>query len=112
MRIRAAAVFTLAPYRVEHMLHLLDHLGFGVGIFGIDAAREELQDARLGISGIWAAARRSQQKLHAAPPGIEQFNEEAVRRGVYLLSGVSIHRDVRSWDKPSDHVPLVIELDL
>ena len=29
-----------------------------------------------------------------------------------LLSGVSIHRDVRSWEKPSDHVPLVIELDL
>lgn len=28
-----------------------------------------------------------------------------------LLTGVSIHRDVRSWDKPSDHVPLVIELD-
>jgi len=29
-----------------------------------------------------------------------------------LLSGVTIHRDVRSWDKPSDHVPLVIELDV
>jgi len=29
-----------------------------------------------------------------------------------VLSGVSIHRDVRSWDKPSDHVPLVIELDV
>src|ERR1700709_1283513 len=29
-----------------------------------------------------------------------------------LLSGVSIHRDVRSWEKPSDHVPFVIELDL
>jgi exodeoxyribonuclease-3 len=28
------------------------------------------------------------------------------------LAGVSIHRDVRSWEKPSDHVPLVIELDL
>jgi exodeoxyribonuclease-3 len=28
-----------------------------------------------------------------------------------LLLGVSIHRDVRSWDKPSDHVPLVVELD-
>ncbi|MCR5879900.1 exodeoxyribonuclease III [Phenylobacterium sp. J367] len=28
-----------------------------------------------------------------------------------LLQGVSIHRDVRSWDKPSDHVPLVVELD-
>jgi exodeoxyribonuclease III len=28
-----------------------------------------------------------------------------------LLRGVSIHRDVRSWDKPSDHVPLVVELD-
>jgi exodeoxyribonuclease III len=28
------------------------------------------------------------------------------------LRGVSIHRDVRSWEKPSDHVPLVIELDL
>jgi exodeoxyribonuclease-3 len=27
------------------------------------------------------------------------------------LRGVSIHRDVRGWDKPSDHVPLVIELD-
>ena len=29
-----------------------------------------------------------------------------------LLQGVSIHRDVRSWDKPSDHVPFVIELDV
>ena len=29
-----------------------------------------------------------------------------------LLAGVGIHRDVRSWDKPSDHVPLVIELDI
>ena len=28
------------------------------------------------------------------------------------LVGVSIHRDVRSWDKPSDHVPLVVELDV
>lgn len=28
------------------------------------------------------------------------------------LRGVSIHRDVRSWEKPSDHVPLVVELDL
>ena len=27
------------------------------------------------------------------------------------LRGVSIHRDVRSWDKPSDHVPLMVELD-
>jgi exodeoxyribonuclease-3 len=27
------------------------------------------------------------------------------------LLGASIHRDVRSWDKPSDHVPLVVELD-
>ena len=29
-----------------------------------------------------------------------------------LLLGVSIHRDVRSWEKPSDHVPFVIELDV
>ena len=29
-----------------------------------------------------------------------------------LLRGVSIHRDVRGWEKPSDHVPLMIELDL
>ena len=29
-----------------------------------------------------------------------------------VLAGVSIHRDVRAWDKPSDHVPLVVELDL
>lgn len=29
-----------------------------------------------------------------------------------LLTGVSIHRDVRAWEKPSDHVPLVIELDV
>jgi exodeoxyribonuclease-3 len=27
------------------------------------------------------------------------------------LRGVSIHRDVRAWDKPSDHVPLVIEIE-
>jgi len=29
-----------------------------------------------------------------------------------LLAGASIHRDVRGWDKPSDHVPFVIELDI
>jgi exodeoxyribonuclease III len=29
-----------------------------------------------------------------------------------VLLGVSIHRDVRSWEKPSDHVPFVIELDV
>jgi exodeoxyribonuclease-3 len=28
-----------------------------------------------------------------------------------ILRGVSIHRDVRAWDKPSDHVPVVIELE-
>ncbi|MFZ5668062.1 MAG: exodeoxyribonuclease III [Pseudomonadota bacterium] len=28
------------------------------------------------------------------------------------LRGVEIHRDVRGWDKPSDHVPVVVELDL
>ena len=26
------------------------------------------------------------------------------------LVGVQIHRDVRGWDKPSDHVPVVVEL--
>ncbi len=29
-----------------------------------------------------------------------------------LLRGVEIHRDVRGWEKPSDHVPLVVELDV
>jgi exodeoxyribonuclease-3 len=28
------------------------------------------------------------------------------------LLGVAIHKDVRGWEKPSDHVPLMIELDL
>jgi exodeoxyribonuclease-3 len=28
------------------------------------------------------------------------------------LTGVEIHRDVRARDKPSDHVPVVVELDL
>jgi exodeoxyribonuclease-3 len=28
-----------------------------------------------------------------------------------LLRGCVIHKDVRGWDKPSDHVPLVVELD-
>jgi len=28
------------------------------------------------------------------------------------LIACEIHRDVRGWDKPSDHVPLVVELDL
>jgi exodeoxyribonuclease III len=32
-------------------------------------------------------------------------------RAADLLAGVSIHKDVRAWDKPSDHVPLVVELD-
>jgi exodeoxyribonuclease-3 len=27
-----------------------------------------------------------------------------------VLTGVIIHRDVRGWDKPSDHVPVMIEL--
>lgn len=29
-----------------------------------------------------------------------------------LLTGAVIHREVRGWEKPSDHVPLVIELDV
>jgi exodeoxyribonuclease-3 len=29
-----------------------------------------------------------------------------------LLRGAAIHRDVRSWDKPSDHVPFVVELEV
>ena len=29
-----------------------------------------------------------------------------------VLKDVTIHRDVRGWDKPSDHVPVVVELDL
>ena len=29
-----------------------------------------------------------------------------------LLSGVSIEKHVRGWDKPSDHVPVMIELDI
>ncbi len=29
-----------------------------------------------------------------------------------LLKGVTIEREVRGWDKPSDHVPVVLELDL
>jgi len=28
------------------------------------------------------------------------------------LRGFEIHKDVRSWDKPSDHVPIVAELEL
>ena len=28
------------------------------------------------------------------------------------LTGAEIHKDVRGWDKPSDHVPVTIELDL
>jgi exodeoxyribonuclease-3 len=29
-----------------------------------------------------------------------------------VLKDVTIHRDVRGWEKPSDHVPVVVELDL
>ena len=29
-----------------------------------------------------------------------------------LLRGCVIHKDVRGWDKPSDHVPLVVELEV
>jgi exodeoxyribonuclease-3 len=28
------------------------------------------------------------------------------------LTGLKIHKNVRNWDKPSDHVPVVVELDL
>ncbi len=28
------------------------------------------------------------------------------------LKGCEIHKDVRGWDKPSDHVPVVVDLDL
>lgn len=29
-----------------------------------------------------------------------------------MLRGCVIHKDVRGWDKPSDHVPLVVELEV
>jgi exonuclease III len=28
-----------------------------------------------------------------------------------MLVGFDIHRHTRDWEKPSDHVPVVIELD-
>jgi exodeoxyribonuclease-3 len=28
------------------------------------------------------------------------------------LAGVAVHKETRSWDKPSDHVPVTVELDL
>jgi len=33
-------------------------------------------------------------------------------QAVDRLRGVTIHKDVRGWEKPSDHVPLMVELDL
>ena len=44
--------------------------------------------------------------------GIRIDHPAAIPKAADRLTGVVIHRDARARDKPSDHVPVVAELDL
>ena len=80
-------------------------------------------------SGCMLADQAHQVPRCSAPDFIDRIEEIVRGNGIRLivptidtelsafaeaadrLAGVSIHRDVRAWEKPSDHVPLVVELD-
>jgi len=73
-----------------------------------------LTDAYMQIDGspggytFWDYQAGAWQRNHGIRIDHALLSPQAADR----LKGVAIHKDVRSWEKPSDHVPFVIELDL
>lgn len=65
-------------------------------------------DGRPGGYTFWDYQAGAWQRNHGIRIDHALLSPQAADR----LRAVDIHREVRDWEKPSDHVPLVIELDL
>ena len=78
----------------------LSHLGF------TDAYRA--CDASAGIYSFWDYQAGAWQKNNGIRIDHLMLSPQAADR----LTGVTIDKDVRAWEKPSDHVPVIIELSV
>jgi exodeoxyribonuclease III len=65
-------------------------------------------DGRPGGYTFWDYQAGAWQRNHGIRIDHALLSPQAADR----LRTVDIHRDVRDWEKPSDHVPVVIELDI
>ena len=65
-------------------------------------------DGAAGAYTFWDYQAGAWQRNHGIRIDHALLSPQAADR----LRGCEIHRDVRGWEKPSDHVPLVIDLDL
>lgn len=77
----------------------LRHLGFTEAF--LDA------DGSLGAYTFWDYQAGAWPRNHGIRIDHALLSPQAADR----MTGVAIHRDVRGWEKPSDHVPLMVELD-
>jgi exodeoxyribonuclease-3 len=79
-------------------LRRLTHLGF------IDATRAVSDDG--GIYTFWDYQAGAWQKNNGIRIDFQLLSPEAAN----VLRGASVEKHVRSWEKPSDHVPVAIQL--
>ena len=61
-----------------------------------------------GLYTFWDYQAGAWQRNHGIRIDHALLSPQAADR----LRAVHIHRDTRSWEKPSDHVPVVVELEL
>jgi exodeoxyribonuclease-3 len=80
------------------LFHELLHLGFS------DAVRT--CDDRPGLYTFWDYQAGSWQKDDGIRIDHVLLSPQAVDR----LAGIAVHKHTRSWEKPSDHVPVLVEL--
>jgi exodeoxyribonuclease-3 len=78
----------------------LSHLGF------VDAVRATSEDG--GIYSFWDYQAGAWQKNNGIRIDHLMLSPEAADR----LIGASVEKHVRAWEKPSDHVPVCVELGL
>ena len=67
-----------------------------------------LADGRAGGYTFWDYQAGAWRRNHGIRIDHALLSPQAADR----LRGFEIHKDVRGWDKPSDHVPIVVELEL
>ncbi len=65
-------------------------------------------DGRAGGYTFWDYQAGAWRRNHGIRIDHALLSPQAADR----LRGFTIHKDVRGWDKPSDHVPVVAELEL
>ena len=94
-------VVSHTPIEVEHLTAWQDAGGWIDGVRRIFAPEEKLYSWWSYRAKDWRASNRGRRLDHVwLTPALAP-----------LLTGVEVLADARDWEKPSDHVPLIVTLD-